>query len=90
MYYITARDAEGTSQFFKDLNNPETLVRLAWFNKFGQDAITGITQFWKSQLREAKKTSPVTKPVSKTTIVPKEDTPKSKEKTLHSLYDDLM
>lgn len=43
--YITARDAEGTSQFFKDLNNPETLVRLAWFNLYGQDAITGISQF---------------------------------------------
>lgn len=90
MKYITERDAEGTSQFFKDLNDPETLVRLAWFNKFGQDAITGITQFWKSQLREARKTSPVTKPVSKTTIVPKEDTPKSKEKTLSNLYDELM
>lgn len=92
MKYITSRDENGVSQFFKDLNNPETLVRLAWFNLFGQDAITGITHFWQGQLREAKKqTNTSTKPVTKTTIVPKEDPTKtSKDKTLTSLYDGLI
>lgn len=90
MKYITTRDESGASQFFKDLNDPETLVRLAWFKLYGQDAITGISQFWKGQLKEARRATPATKPVTKTTIVPKEDPQKQKDKAMMSFYEKLM
>lgn len=41
-------------------------------------------------MREAKKATPVQKPVSKTTIIPKEDNQQHKEKTLASLYDNFI
>lgn len=53
--YILDRDENGASQFFKDLNDPKMLVKLAWFALYGEDAISNISNYWKSQLRNARK-----------------------------------
>ena len=70
--YILNRDENGATQFFKDLNDPRTIVELAWFKLYGKDAISDITNYWKSQLRSVRK--PDNKP--QTTIVRSDNKPK--------------
>lgn len=53
--YILNRDENGATQFFKDLNNPKTLVELAWFALYGKEAISDITNYWKSQLKSTRR-----------------------------------
>lgn len=53
--YILNRDENGATQFFKDLNDPKTLVELAWFALYGKEAISDITNYWKSQLKNTRK-----------------------------------
>lgn len=64
--YILNQDENGTTQFFKDLNDPKMLVELAWFALYGKDAISDISNYWKSQLKNTRKQDPK----SQTTIVP--------------------
>lgn len=63
--YILNQDENGATQFFKDLNDPKMLVELAWFALYGKDAISDISNYWKSQLKSTRK--PDTK--SQTTVV---------------------
>ena len=53
--YILNQDENGATQFFKDLNDPKTLVELAWFALYGKEAISDITNYWKSQLKNTRK-----------------------------------
>ena len=53
--YILDQDENGASQFFKDLNDPQVLVELAWYRLFGKDAISGISQYYKSLIKETRK-----------------------------------
>lgn len=63
--YILDQDENGATQFFKDLNNPEKLVEMAWFSLYGKDAISDISTYWKSQLKNERRSE--TKP--QTTVV---------------------
>ncbi|MBQ0113232.1 MAG: hypothetical protein KBT03_08905 [Bacteroidales bacterium] len=67
--YLTSQDENGATRFFKDLNDPEVLVEMAWFRLFGADAMSDISNYWKSQLKSVR-TAPKSEP--KTTIVPKD------------------
>lgn len=67
--YILNQDENGATQFFKDLNNPKTLVELAWFALYGKDAISDITNYWKSQLKSTRQKS---ESKSQTTVVSKD------------------
>lgn len=71
--YILNQDENGTTQFFKDLNDPKTLVELAWFALYGKDAISNISNYWKSQLKNTRKQEPK----SQTTVL--SDTKKQKD-----------
>lgn len=53
--YILKRDSEGTTQFFKDINDPKKLVEMAWFTLYGKDAISDISTYWKTQLKNSRK-----------------------------------
>lgn len=64
--YILNQDENGATQFFKDLNDPKMLVELAWFALYGKDAISDISNYWKSQLKNTRKLDSK----SQTTIVP--------------------
>ena len=86
--YILSRDENGATQFFKDLNDPKVLVELAWYRLYGQDAISGISQYWKSVLKESRKQQTPTKQ-TRTTVVPTREDPKKKsEKSISSLWSD--
>lgn len=53
--YLLAPDKDGQSQFDKDLSDPQALIELAWLKTHGRDTLTGISQYWKSQLAETRK-----------------------------------
>lgn len=89
--YILNQDENGETQFFKDLNNPKMLVELAWFALYGKDAISDISNYWKSQLKNARKSE--TK--SQTTIIPRDNNKKdgfiSHHKSIETKYgEDLL
>lgn len=48
--FILQRDAAGVSYLGKALNNPETLVRMAWFALRGQEAIDGLTNYFTQEI----------------------------------------
>lgn len=53
--YILQQDENGASQFFKDLNDPSKLVKMAWLYKYGEQAIADVTNYWKSQLKSSRR-----------------------------------
>lgn len=68
--YILNQDENGSTQFFKDLNDPKMLVEMAWFALYGKDAISDITNYWKSQLKNTRqkqetKSQTIVKPADK-------------------------
>lgn len=78
--YILNQDENGTTQFFKDLNDPKMLVELAWFALYGKDAISDITNYWKSQLKNSRQKS---EPKSQTTVIPADKKPHKDNFTSH-------
>lgn len=53
--YLLNQDRDGKSQFVKDIENPDTLIELAWYKINGRNTISGVTQYWKSVLKEERK-----------------------------------
>jgi hypothetical protein len=55
--FITGFDAAGISTFSKVLNNPRTLVKMAWFALNGESAIDDINNYWTNEIKNVRKTS---------------------------------
>lgn len=53
--YLLNQDKDGKSQFVKDIENPETLIELAWHRINSRNTLSGITQYWKGILKEERK-----------------------------------
>lgn len=53
--YLLNLDKDGKSQFVKDIENPEVLVELAWHRMFGQQTLSGTSQYFKSIIKEDRK-----------------------------------
>lgn len=53
--YLLNQDKDGKSQFVKDIENPETLIELAWHRLNGRNTLSGVTQYWKNILKEERK-----------------------------------
>lgn len=53
--YLLDQDSQGKSQLIRDLEDPETLIQLAWLRLQGQNAISDTTRYWKDTLKEARK-----------------------------------
>lgn len=53
--YLLNQDKDGKSQFVKDIENPDTLIELAWYRINGQTTLSGVTQYWKNILKEERK-----------------------------------
>lgn len=53
--YLLNQDKDGKSQFVKDIENPNTLIELAWYRTHGRDVIDGISQYWKDILKSERK-----------------------------------
>lgn len=53
--YLLNQDKDGKSQFVKDIENPATLIELAWYRTQGRSVIDGISQYWKDVLKSERK-----------------------------------
>lgn len=59
--FILDSDQAGVRYITKALNDPKTLVEMAWWALKGHDALDQVTQYYKKQIAEARK---VTKPAT--------------------------
>lgn len=48
--FITGTDAAGINHFAKALNDPDVLVRTAWFALHGEDVINSISNYYKKEI----------------------------------------
>ena len=55
--FILGQDASGVSNLGKALNDPETLVKVAWFALKGADAIDGITDYFKNEISNVRESA---------------------------------
>lgn len=55
--FITGFDAAGNSYFGKALNDPYTLVRMAWFALNGEKMIQDINEYYKKEISNVRKES---------------------------------
>lgn len=55
--FITGTDAAGINHFAKALNDPNLLVRAAWFALYGEDVINSISDYYKKEIASASKSS---------------------------------
>ena len=66
--FILDTDSAGVRYIAKALNDPKTLVEMAWWTLKGHDALNQITQYYKKQIaearREARASAPRQKPVN--------------------------
>lgn len=53
--YLLNQDKDGKSQFVKDIENPQSLIELAWYRTHGRNVIDGISQYWKDILKSERK-----------------------------------
>lgn len=56
-HFILGQDAAGVSNLGKALNDPETLVKVAWFALKGADAIDSITEYFKNEITRVRESS---------------------------------
>lgn len=92
--FILDSDAAGVRHIAKALNDPRTLVEMAWWALKGHDALNQVTQYYKKQIAEARKSARTSAPLTKpkpTTVVTK---PKRNESRSYvneqDLYDNLI
>ena len=52
--YILDQDTNGKSQLVKDLENPDTLIELAWLRTQGAEVLSSVTKYWKETLAAAR------------------------------------
>lgn len=50
--FILSSDSAGVNYFSKALNDPQTLVRMAWFALKGEEAIDSITQYFTEEIKK--------------------------------------
>jgi len=55
MSYLLDKDAEGKTQFVRDIENPDTLIELAYLRTCGADLMSTTAQYWKDAIKTAHK-----------------------------------
>lgn len=64
--YLLNQDQEGKSQLVRDIEDPSSLIELAWYKLYGQDLVHNVTKYWKGVVKEdRKKIASLTKQVEK-------------------------
>lgn len=98
--YVFKPTANGVSKFVEDLSNPETIAKLAWFQLFGEDTISDISNYWKDKLKKARRSNSSTAtPKNTSTVVVKQPTQEGQtstpkygrnEKTISSAWEKVL
>jgi len=52
------RDANGQSEFYKYLEDPEALFKMAWYMKYGDQAFQSITDYYKGVIEKSRRQTP--------------------------------
>lgn len=73
--FCLERDVNGQSQFNKFFSDPEAVFKMAWFMKYGEQAIEAVHDYWRKQVGQSRKAQPVSKTVSRTNTKKKEPDP---------------
>lgn len=55
--FILTSDGAGINHFSKALNDPDTLVKMAWFTLKGEEAFNSITEYFKNEISKVSKAS---------------------------------
>ena len=55
--FVLERDASGMSFFGKALNEPKTLVKLAWYALYGEKMIKDLSDYYKKEINSVSKTN---------------------------------
>lgn len=88
--FILDTDSAGVRYIAKALNDPKTLVEMAWWALKGHDALNQITQYYKKQIAEARKEArasvPRQKPVNVVSKPKKSNNPNNET----DLFDNLI
>lgn len=98
--YLLNQDTDGKSQLVKDLENPATLIELAWLRTQGRTLIDNTTRYWKDLLKqERKEKAKLQKELEsyqtrneQSVVVPKppkKDTNNSNTRTFESVWDHI-
>lgn len=53
--YLLDQDKDGKSRFVRDLENPSSLIKLAYYMLKGDETLSGVTQYWKDTLKNDRK-----------------------------------
>lgn len=89
--FILDSDPAGVRYIAKALNDPKMLVEMAWWALKGHDALNQVTQYYKKQISEARKSAKASVTPSKPrTVVTKSRTNKSNVNNEVDLYDNLI
>lgn len=51
--FITGQDQAGVNHLAKAINDPETLVKMAWFALRGEDVLNSISNYYKNEIKRA-------------------------------------
>lgn len=81
--YVMQVDESGVSQFARDLQDPSTLVRIAWLARHADDAISDITNYWKNELKNSRREEPSKPRTQSQTTVKKVDNKKKEITDYH-------
>lgn len=72
-------DDNGTSEFYRSLNDPKKMYELAWFNRYGKDSFDALKNAYESEIAKLKSQMKTTKPTVIRT--------NPKDKPTNSIYD---
>lgn len=88
--FILDSDAAGVRYIAKALNDPNTLVEMAWWALKGHDALNQITQYYKKQIAEARKGAKASVPRQKPTNVITKPKKSNNRSEASDLFDNLV
>lgn len=90
--FILDSDPAGVRYIAKALNDPKMLVEMAWWALKGHDALNQVTQYYKKQISEARKSAKASVAVSSKpkTVVTKSRTNKTNVNNEADLYDNFI
>lgn len=87
--FILDSDPAGVRYIAKALNDPKMLVEMAWWALKGHDALNQVTQYYKKQISEARRSVPQQRQ-KPTTVVSKQPKQKSNNRAEVDLFDNLI
>lgn len=77
--FLLDKDVNGNSEFYKMLNNPKDLFKIAWFASKGAEAFDTLHSYYKKEIDKVSRNKPSNQP--KTTVVKRKPRKKEVEDT---------